>query len=304
MDENYTRRSVLRTGAAASSVAALGGLAGCSSVPFVGGGGASFSQWLYAPDAIGDSEHYFFNYTDDQTVRNNEDNFDSDFFDRQESSEDDWPLSQMDVDYDEVTNSLGLGTGGVINGSFNKEDVVDALDDNDFDDEDDDYSGYAIYQKNDQRAVGVTGGQAVYTQAGFSGGDVEVVDAVEAIIDTSNGEEDRYADENEDMQALLNQIGGGTFAFGRTQEEADETNTDRSQFEGQVGFGVDATVNGETTSFTYALVFDDADGAEDADIEDWADDSENFEDIDDVSVNQNGRTVVVSGQGDTDEYGV
>jgi hypothetical protein len=302
MNGNHTRRDVLRTGAAAGGLAALGGLAGCSSIPFVGGGGG-YAQWLYAPGEIGDRDHYGFSYQNDQAIRNNEDEFDSSYFDRQESSEDNFPLEQMGVDYDEVKNRLSIGTVGVINGNFQKSDVVDELDDNDFDDEDDNYSGYAIYQKEDSLAIGVQNNQAVYVQPRFGGVD-DVVDAVETIIDTKTGDEDRYQNENDAMNVILNQVGGGDIVFGTTQEEADDTNTDRAQFEGQVGTGVQGNFNGDTTNVKYALIFADSDEVDMDDIEDWVDDSDTFDDVDNVSTNQNGRTAVITGQIDTDDWGV
>jgi hypothetical protein len=294
---------VLRTGAAVGGLAALGGLAGCSSIPFVGGGAGSYAQWLYAPGAIGDGDHYSFSYQNDRAIRNNEDEFDSSYFDRQESAEDSFPLDPMGVDYDEVNDRLNLGTGGVVNGQFQRSDVVDELDDEDYDDEDDDYSGYAIYQKNDQRAVGVKNNQAVHVQTGF-GGNVDVVDAVETIIDTKTGDEDRYQDESEDMNTVLNQVGSGDVVFGFTQEEVDDTNTDRGQFEGQVGTGVQANFNGDTTNVRYVIVHADSDAVDMDDVEDWVDDSDTFDDVDNVSTNQNGRSVVIAGQIDTDDWGV
>lgn len=303
MNGHHTRRDVLKTGAAAGGLAALGGLAGCSSIPFVGGGG-SYAQWLYAPGAIGDSDHYAFSYQNDQAIKSNEDEFDSEYFDRQESAEDNWPLSQLGVDYDEVNDRLRLGAGGVINGSFNQSDVIGELDDNDFDDEDDDYSGYAIYQKNDAQAVGVQNNQAVYAQRGFGSGDVDVVDAVETIIDTKTGDEDRYQNESDAMSVVLNQVSGGDITFGNTQEEADDTNTDRAQFEGQVGTGVQGNFKGDTTNVKYAIVFADSDDVDTGDVEDWTEDSNTFDDVDNVSVTKNGRTAVVTGQIDTDDWGV
>lgn len=303
MTGNQTRRDVLRTGAAAGGLAALGGLAGCSSIPLIGGGAGGYAQWLYAPGAIGDGDHYAFSYQNDQAIRNNEDEFDESYFDRQESTEDSFPLNDMGVDYDEVNNRLSLGTGGVVNGQFQQSDVVDELDDEDYDDEDEDYSGYAIYQKNDSRAVGVRNNQAVYVQAGF-GGDVDVVDAVETIIDTKTGDEDRYQNESEDMNTVLNQVGSGDIVFGFTREEVDDTNTDRGQFEGQVGTGVQANFNGDTTNVKYAIVHADSDEVDMDEIEDWVDDSDTFDDVDNVSTNQNGRTAVITGQIDTDDWGV
>jgi hypothetical protein len=307
MDEQ-TRRDVLRGGAAGGLIV-LGGLAGCSSIPVIGGG-AGYSQWLYDPGTIGDNDHYGFSYRNDQQIRNNEDTFDSEFYDRQEASEDGFPLDAMGVDYDSVTSRLNLTFGGVISGNFNRSDVVDELDDNDFDDEEENYSGYAIYQRDDSVAVGVSGSDAVHIQAGFGSPVDDPVDGVETIIDTKTGDEDRYQNENEDMQTLLNRVGGGDVIFARTQDEVDDGNPTFGRFEGQVGTGLEATFNGDTTNLTFTVVYDSTDDVDADEVQEFVEDTadsldfiETFEDIEDVSSSENGRTAVVTGQIDTDEYG-
>lgn len=124
------------------------------------------------------------------------------------------------------------------------------------------------------------------------------------------GDEDRYTAESDDMQTLLNQVGGEDVLVAGTQEEVDDGTPSFGQFEGQVGIGYGATFDGETTDLTYAVVFDDADDVDADDVEEFVEDAtdaldfiESFEDVEGIESTQNGRTAVVSGTMDTDEYG-
>ncbi|WP_136716117.1 hypothetical protein [Halorientalis salina] len=294
MEKDVSRRQTLRLGAAAAGLGAVGSLSGCSqiksAVPFIGG--ASYKQWLPAPDELGDSDHYYFSYTNYKQIRNNEDNFDEEAFENYEA-EAETDLLDLDIDDIDEVVSLGFGSASVLIGSFNKEDVTDELEDNDFDDEDD-QGNFTIYEpENGSGAVAVKGGTAVYADDS---------DAVETIIDTKNGDEDRYVGENEEFKELVNKIGNGTRVSGRTQEEVDETDEDYGQFEGAVASGGTDTVNGETTKIKSVTLFDDADDVPQDEFEDYIDDSDYWDELDNVSVSKNGRAVVVTGQMDTDEY--
>jgi hypothetical protein len=72
-------------------------------------------------------------------------------------------------------------------------------------------------------------------------------------------------------------------------------------FENQVARGSATTVEGDTASRTWVLVFEDRDDIDTDDIEDWVDEGEQFDDYDDVSINTNGRAVLVEGTIDTDD---
>jgi hypothetical protein len=294
MKRDVSRRETLRLGAAAAGLGAVGSLSGCSqiksAVPFIGG--ASYKQWLPAPDALGDSDHYYFSYTNYKQIRNNEDNFDEDVYEDYEN-EAETDLLGVDIEDIDETISLGFGSAAVIVGSFDKEDVTDELEDNDFEDEDE-QGNYTIYEaENGNGAVAVKGGTVVY-------GDDS--DAVETILDTKNGDEDRYVGENDEFKELVNKIGSGTEVSGRTQEEVDETDEDYGEFEGAVASGRTDTVSGETTKVKHVTLFDDADDIPQDEYEDYIDDSDYWDELDNVSVSKNGRAMVVTGQLDTDDY--
>lgn len=300
MQDHLTRRRALRLGAATAGLAATGGLSGCSAIPFIGGAG--YTNWLFEPGTVTDSDHLSFDYEDTEQVRNNEDEFDSAYYDRFESREDSWPLSQTGVAVDEVTESLSIDgdTGGRVVGSFAKDDVTAELEDSDFSEETD-HGGYTIYQRDERYAAGVRKGEFVHAR--YVAQNTTARDVVEALIDANAGDEDRYVDDSDDFRRLTDELGSGTFVSGGTQEETEETNSDYGRFEGVVASGTTVTVDGATTDIEVVWVYD-AESDVDMDaVENWTD-SDTFDDVDDVSAGNNGRTVTVTGTVDTDDYGV
>ena len=303
MTDDLSRRDTLRIGAATAGLGVIGGLSGCSSIPFLGGGSSAYDSWLPEPGVIvEDTDHYSFSYSDAKAIRNNEDNFDEDVFETYESTEDSFPLEQMNVDFDEVNSQISVkGSNGVITGKFKKDEVGSELEDDDFE-EDGDHEGYTLYTKQESQGVAVKKNEAVYAQMGFfSGGDNTPTDVLEALIDTKKGNEERYAKAEEDFKTLIGKLGSGTLVYGGTQEEPDETNADAGRFEGAVARGSKLTVNGETSKAKRIVVFNSKDDIDMNDVEDWTD-SDAFDDYDNVNSSKNGRAVVVTAKIDTDDY--
>lgn len=297
----------MRLGAAAAGLGVTGSMAGCSAVqdavPFLGGG-ASYTQWLGAPGTLNDdADHYSFSFRNYQTVRNNEDNFDSDVYEGFEDAEDSFPLDPMDVDLDEVNSRISGNGAGIIQGSFNADDVGSELEDNDFD-EDGDHKNYTIYVKEESQGVAVKNNVAIHVSLGFySDDDAEPADMLETVIDVKTGEEDRYTNEEEDFQLLTNRLGSGAYVSGGTQEEIDDDNANATQgrFEGTVASGSQMVINGETSKLKGVNVFNSADDVDMDDVEEYVEENEFLDEFDNVSSNQNGRTVIVTGEIDTDD---
>jgi hypothetical protein len=298
MDETLNRRRLLKLGGVAGTAA----LAGCSNIPVVGGGGGggNYKQWMYAPGEFGDSDHYRTWFVNANQVENNEDalsdNADSSFDAYTEQYN-----GQHGLDRNDMDTALTLGLGQVITGSFSADDVSGELEDNDYDD-DTDHEGYTIYTKDEaSMAFGVQDGTIVVGTTGgfYSSSDEDPDEIVEGIIDTSNGDVERYQSDSDDMSKLLNMIGTGTLAYTYTQEEVDDGNPDYAQFEGMVGSGAKWTINGDNTQMKSVYLFDSGDDITIDDIEDYADDS--LDDYDNVNVNKNGRAAVVKGKVATDD---
>lgn len=280
---------------------AMGGLAGCSSIPFVGGD-TSWTNWLPEPGTFRNQDHYETYYIEPQAIAEYEDDFDDGY----DSLEDFFsPPGALDVDFDEVERMVLTSTMRVYMGSFTVEDVVDELEDEEFDEEDE-YEGYTLYLGpeegfSQQVAAAVSENTLLYGTSAEDG----PVDGLETLIDTSNGEEDRYVAESEDFATLVDELGGGQFVFGSTHVEAGTDDPENGQFEHQVAVGSQIQVDGETSSRKWVRVFQEADDVDIDDVEDWVDENdgnnEAFDDYDDIAVSQSGRAAVVTGTIDTDD---
>jgi len=288
MTDELSRRAAIKLGAATAGVGAMGGLAGCSSIPFIGGGGG-YTNWLAEPGVVADDDAYRFSWTDAQQVRNNEDEFDEDVYDSYESFNEE-RLDQAGLDYDDVNTFLSFQTVTVVDASFDRDDVADELEDNDYED-DTDHEGYTIYLgDNEFRAVGVSGSDLIY---GRRNSDNDAVEVVEAAIDTNNGDEDRYVDENDDFAELTSNLGTGTFTSGGTIDNDSD----------QVASGRTLSVNGEISSVEAISVFDEADDLDQDDVDDLQEEGEDSNDVDNFSATKTGRVLTVSYDVDTDEIG-
>lgn len=300
--DELTRRRMMRNATAAVGAATLAGSAGClGSLPFVGGGAGAYKKWLPDPGELNsESDHYRFSYIDMSTIVDNEDEFDEGTIEDIEGVEDIW--SPVSVDWDETSDLIFFQAAYVVQGDFSKDDVVSDLEDEDWDD-DTDHEGFTIMlDEGEDRGMAVSDGTIVITSA-FQG---DPVDQAETIIDTSNGDEDRYVDEEEDMKALVNALGGGTVVRGGTMEEVDEGQAESGRFDHQVAQGRTMRVNGETSKVRYVVVYEEKDDVDTGDLEDWVEENEDtdqeFDDVEDVSYKQNGRTGIIEGTMDTDEF--
>jgi len=313
MPGEHTRRTVLKTGAAVGSLAAVGALAGCNSL-LGGSDSGEYADWLPAPAELSsDSNHYLFVSIDDTEIRANEDNIGDGYNESQQTAR--FPLSAMGVDYAAVDTRItagALGGGTVVLGSFSESDVVDELTSNGFE-EGSEYSGYTLLTREEgnefsttTELIALNGSTAVSTQS-FGGGESDgptARESAEALIDANNGEIDRYTEANDDMSTLVDELGSGVSVFGRTQDAAEETNATDGTFAGEVAGGQVANINGDTVEQTRVLVFTSSDDINTSDIETWTESGSEFEDVRNISVSQSGRVATVTAEGDTaDAFG-
>ena len=300
-DGEYTRRTLLRRGTAAIGTGAIASTAGCFGLNPLGGGGG-YTNWLPAPDELLDEDHYYVTSTNLGTLAANEDTLGGE----PDSLESTWDPVTLDWDEVSTVTSMAVFTS-VVQANFNRDDVVEDLEDDDFDD-DTDHEGFTIYLSGDeQQAFGVGDGTLVIS-AGYGSGDADPVDQVETVIDASNGNVERYTAASEDMQTLVNKLGGGAFLSADTYEEQDDDNPEDGNLENSVAQGTSITINGETSAYKTVVVYESADDVDTDDLEDWVDandgssstDGTRFDDVDDISYNADGRAGVISGTIDTD----
>lgn len=271
-------------------------------MPFVGGG--DYTDWVFEPGTVGDSEHLLVSYGDYTTVVANEPEFDDDYYATSlESVEDSFPLEGAGLDVEDVGTYLYITDldgvlGGHVAAEYSRNAVASALEDDGYGDETD-QEGFTVYLGPEgSQAVGIDGSDIVYGAAG-PGTDATPVEIVAALIDAENGTEDRYVD-GEGFGTLTEQFGSSTFTYGSTQIQPEETDAENGRFEGAVASGVAAAINGSTTEVRVVVVFETEADVDMGDIREYAD-SEQFERLNDVSSSRNGTAAVITGQVDTDE---
>ena len=296
MGSDFTRRKALRLGAATASVGAVGSVAGCSYIPFLGGSGKTlaYNNALFAPgDVSGTEDGYVFTYSDYKSLRNNEDNLENGTASYQEDTES-FPFRQMGVDFDSTDANLAiLAVGGHTTGSFKKSDVGSSLESNGFS-EDGSYSGYTLYT-GEERTVGVKDGAAVYATARDAEG-YDRQSAIETIVDTKAGDGTRYAENDDDYSTLDEHVyddavialggTGGLIAFFA------------GDFENVAGWAISGRISGGGTQYIKsAHVFESESDVNVDEVEQWAQDSSLFTDATDLSASQDGRVVTVEADG-------
>lgn len=271
--------------------------AGCSQLPFVGSGG-SYTKWLHEPDEF-DANHYTVTVLEPETVINNEDVFDDDYVSSLENQYD-GALDVTGVDTDETQQIVSTNVSSVYTGGFAASDVRDELEDNDFDD-DDEVGGFTLYANENESRAWAVGSNALIRA--FPAANDTALDVVETVVEVSNGEAPRYADEVEAMNVLTSTLSNGFGLFAWTHDAVDNDNPEAGSFENSVGAGISGTLNGDTVNVEYVIAYEDSDDVDQGDLEDWVDAQEDntFADVDDISYNTSGRAGVISGSMDADD---
>lgn len=289
-----TRRDVLRSTGAALGAATLASSAGCLGVL----GGNEYAQWLPEPGTVGGPDHYSFSKFGYSALEEHEDEF---------GAETDFDVVEMawapaDVDWEDVTMHLSFDGVNVVAAEFDREDVVDDFADEDVD-EDGEHEGYTVLENSNESAA-VAVGDGTFVTAGFGFGQLDdPVDAVEAVVDTREGEEDAYLEDSDAFDELTDELDDGDSVTGVTTEPTTTDDPAAGEFEHQVAQGRSWTVNGDETNGQWVLVFEEEDDVDIDDVEEWVttSDDREFEDWDDFEYATNGRTAVVRAVADTDD---
>jgi hypothetical protein len=276
----HTRRQVLRGSGALAAVVGAGGVAGCSQVPFVGGGGSTpdYAAWLTAPDELeSDPDHYEFRRLEPAAMLEFEDAMADTLV---ETLDAEVPIEGLDR-YGDLTEYVYLTDAVLFAGDFDRADVADELDAAGY--EEDTVVDRTLY-RTEGHAVAVTDERLV--TSGRLAPIEDPVDAVETALETTDGSVERYQDDHEPVGELLSTLGDAHVVVGSGHDD------DEEGLEAAVASGSAATVDGEETEIRAAVVFEE-DEADDDDVEDWAEESDAFFGGD-VETTTDGRTVVAS----------
>jgi hypothetical protein len=328
MDAN--RRSFLK---ASGTVALLGatGLAGCSGGLLGGGGGGGTDQWQYDPGLLLDTQNKFFGSMDYGTIYQNRESLPASTQESFESVQEGAPVTPEDIDGftgvggGQISVSTGETTAfgsGAITGSFDTEAIASDIESQGDAQETGTYEGYTLYEQSSSGSVGM--GQSATAMFGVgdsalvfgvvstqgTSASVTAQQTVETAIDASNGNAEMLRANSDIASELSDAIGDGTVRIGGQVDPAlvDQmagSASSQSQFvNGMRGGGFGMQLNGETSTITAVALYEDAQTAEDTGIVELVEAFgnqavESNPDINSISPSYDGRTVVVTVEGQT-----
>lgn len=328
MSEEITRRKLLRVGAGTAALGAVGSLSGCSAIQnLIGGGGGlgNFTNWVYAPDTFqSDAEGIDVNGFSYSGYLSKQGNLsESTYLTVKQRS---W--EQTGLDAEEVDMLARLPQGRVYTGSFDTEAVKEELQAGDNDDSDagTEYESdstyndnYEIFVRADEEepshAYAVGNGTVVrgnfVSNASNESDEVPAVDVVEGIIDTGTNGDNRFSEDNDDFSALVSAVNNGVSVSYELRddevgsEDGPEEDALAGRFDGLIGEAFSLSINGGTTNYQYVYLFGGEGDVNESDVRDYveANDTGNgtFANLNDISVNTDGRTATVTGKRDTIE---
>ncbi|WP_435365221.1 hypothetical protein [Haloarchaeobius sp. DYHT-AS-18] len=192
---------------------------------------------------------------------------------------------------DAFHTAIHVGTS-VYTGSFSASDVsgIDEFADM----QESTYEGYSVYSGN--TAIAVTDGVFIHGQTD---------EGVRATIDVHAGDGARAYDEDEEFATVADTLGSPTNPKGFVLSPVTDPDPANGLFEGMVGVGSTVDIDGETYEATYVSVFDDPERVVTDPILEYLRNPQGLRNSylspDDATVEQSGRIVTVSSDGETSE---
>lgn len=291
------REFVKATGLAA--VLGTTGLAGCNGILGGGGGGGSAAaDWQYDPSSLADVGNEFFGSMNYGALYDARDQLPQSMQDGLESSGDS-PISPSEIDLlsgvGGASFSMGSGTGAgfgsiAVTGSFEKSTVTDEIESQGSAEQTGEYEGYTLYENasmaggqipgqpgtSGSATVGAGDGAMVMGVTMSQGSDIGVTgqDAVETMIDASAGNATRLSDADGHVQQLSSNLGDATMVVGAAidpslvgfAEQSASGGMQQQVVTGLRAGGFTADVDGETTTFTFGIIYESDQRAEDSGI--------------------------------------
>lgn len=279
-----SRRTALKLGAGTAAASTLGGLAGCSSLPIIGGGGgSSMRDWLVEPGEIRDRDTYEATYRDFAAIADHEDDLADDVYDPVAETFDSRYGSLLDIEMGEADWELLLGgrRTTAFSGPYNRSAVVEALEGLGFDREDGRVNGFTLLTA-DARGVALDGSTVLAVRAV-----PDPAGALETFVGVKSGGADLFPEENDAVAAVLDAVDGDHVTL------SEQGPTDAVE-----AVAVSATLDGETTARTAALAFDDEGDVD----EELLGEIEEGTEWDDIETSTDGRLGIVEGEQDTDAF--
>lgn len=290
------REFVKATGLAA--VLGTTGLAGCNGILGGGGGGSSAGSWQYDPAVLTETGNQFFGSMDYGTLYENREQLPESTRQSFETSEDS-PVQPGDIDLlsgvGGASLSMGSGTGSgfgsvAVTGSFEKSALTSEIESQGNTEQSGEYEGYTLYENADMAGgpipgqpassgsatVGIGSDAVVLGVTAAQGSEIGVTgqDAVETMIDAASGNARRLSDADGYAQQLSSNFDDATMVVGASidpslvgfAEQSASGGMQQQVVTGLRAGGFTANVDGETTTFTFGIIYESEQRAEDSGI--------------------------------------
>jgi len=330
------RRSFMK---ASGMAAALGvtGLAGCNGL--LGGGGSGPTNWQYDPETLSSTQMRMFGsmqYGDLYEMRDELPGSMGSAFETESTSS----VSQEDIDMfsgvaggqlSMETQSGSFFGSMVITGSFDPDAIGQEMASSENTQESGEYEGYTLYEgaNLDQElpggsmpgqtptdataTVAVSADAVVFGVTVDQGTDLGVngQQSVEAMIDANSGSGTRLADANDHVRQFHSKLGGDTMVVGgdvdpellEMAQEQSGAGMGSQMMNGLRAAGFSAGIDPSTTTYTFALIYESSQAAEDSGIVGlvnmMSQQASESEEINSIDANQDGSSIVVTVEGDT-----
>lgn len=243
-DDELSRRSALRLGAGGLAAATAGGLAGCSSVPFIGGGGgdagsSKVRKWAFKPGYVGQGDPYRARYLDLSAIDDASEHLANSYVEEASTDFEQYFGEPLGVERGDETWTMALGKMRVGHVTHSVSDAVATVESKYDFTEDEKIDGYTTVVGSESRVGFALDGSTVIFVRVFE----EPRTALENLIRTRNGDIDRYA-ADEEFGPVVDAVDGDDVIA----EEA-------SNIDGVVAEGSGATFQGETTKLLSPRVY-------------------------------------------------
>ncbi|PSP86080.1 hypothetical protein BRC96_00670 [Halobacteriales archaeon QS_6_64_34] len=287
---------------------AVVGVAGAGCSTLLGGGEAEtdvFTRWLPAPTAVTNTDHYRFDYYDLATLGAQREHLGGEptVFERT------W--EPVGLAWDDATAVVTVGSVDVVTAEFDRDGAVSDLEAAGYD-RAGEYKGYVRYRNGETGTVfALTDGTLLVASVDrFAADAVAPTERLETVVGAATGDVDRYAEANEDIRAVVEELGRATLVSARTLEESDAAGPRSGRFENLVAEGTRSVVDGERVAEKWVYVYERPRDVDTAALEAYVQASDNssaevdqpFVAVDDISYTTEGRKGIITGTRDAGEY--
>ena len=198
----------------------------------------------------------------------------------------------FEIPYSDI-NTLLIADCDVVIGPFENAPIITTLKRESDADLRETYKGYEIYVESDDASANAFSGETLISGL-FPDPSLS---EIKATIDVVSGDGERFYDANDDFRTLVGALGSGLVVTGQLQPDIDTENV-----QNDVGFGFTVTAEDTTPMFSIVVLFEDAATADAEGVRElFIEDPEfrvSFADPEDVTVEQTGRVVTLTGEFD------